>query len=373
MKKKKIGFIFYDDIHYIHHFLGSFIELYESGKYEVDIITYEGEHTYLFSLLKLFNIPKKSVVKVPTFNYRKIINKIRNRKQPSMVFLFRKNKAFLLKYDILTFNSAKHGYLLKKRKNKTPKFVFLDHGAGDGDYIYNEKITDFDLVTIAGQKVLDLCNSSADFSKTNIKICGYQKFDTVKKENKSQKLFGNDKPVILYNPHFKRISSYYIFGAEVLNFFYKNEDFNLIFAPHINLFNKKRFLNRGEFDKKYLNEPNIIVDLGSVKSVNMSYTMTADIYVGDVSSQVYEFLIDPRPCVFINANNIDWKNNKHYRNWNLGKVITNLSDFEKILKTTNSWQQEFESKQQEVIRNTFDNDKEKSASKRVAEEIVKIL
>ena len=47
MKKKKIAFIYFDEIHHIHHFLGSFIELYKSDKYIVEIITYQGsEHKY---------------------------------------------------------------------------------------------------------------------------------------------------------------------------------------------------------------------------------------------------------------------------------------------------------------------------------------
>lgn len=29
----------------------------------------------------------------------------------------------------------------------------------------------------------------------------------------------------------------------------------------------------------------------------MTYTPAADIYLGDVSSQSYEFLLDPRPCL----------------------------------------------------------------------------
>ena len=39
----------------------------------------------------------------------------------------------------------------------------------------------------------------------------------------------------------------------------------------------------------------------------MAYTQRADIYLGDVSSQVYEFLLNPRPCVFLNPRRFDWR------------------------------------------------------------------
>lgn len=51
----------------------------------------------------------------------------------------------------------------------------------------------------------------------------------------------------------------------------------------------------------------MIVDLDSPRLVEMTYTLTADIYLGDLSSQLYEFLIRPRPVAFINAHRVDWQ------------------------------------------------------------------
>src|SRR3546814_2965461 len=47
------------------------------------------------------------------------------------------------------------------------------------------------------------------------------------------------------------------------------------------------------------------IDLGSERSIDMSYTGSADLYLGDVSSQVAEYLYRPRPCVFLNAQGVD--------------------------------------------------------------------
>ena len=51
----------------------------------------------------------------------------------------------------------------------------------------------------------------------------------------------------------------------------------------------------------------------------MTYTKQADIYLGDVSSQVYEFMLKPRPCIFFNPENINYKNIRS---------LTDLDDYE---------------------------------------------
>ncbi len=47
----------------------------------------------------------------------------------------------------------------------------------------------------------------------------------------------------------------------------------------------------------------------------MSYTTAADIYLGDVSSQVYEFLYEPRPCLFLNSHEFAWKSDPNFAHW----------------------------------------------------------
>lgn len=60
--------------------------------------------------------------------------------------------------------------------------------------------------------------------------------------------------------------------------------------------------------------------------LDMTYTSQAALYIGDVSSQIYEFLAIPRPCVFLNPNKIAWKNDPHFVYWTLGDVVENLHD-----------------------------------------------
>jgi hypothetical protein len=53
----------------------------------------------------------------------------------------------------------------------------------------------------------------------------------------------------------------------------------------------------------------------------MTYTEAADLYLGDVSSQIYEFLRRPRPCVFIDSHATDWQDDGNFRHWTCGQVL----------------------------------------------------
>ena len=63
----------------------------------------------------------------------------------------------------------------------------------------------------------------------------------------------------------------------------------------------------------------------------MSY-LSADVYLGDVSSQVYEFIYKPRPCLFLNSNEIEWTNDQiiYIGIW---KVLLNISSLENELES----------------------------------------
>jgi len=374
----KIGFVFFDTLHLIHHFVSVASELAKQPNYEVDIITYEGDHSYLFSLIEKINADKQLVKQYPTYIYRKIIERLKKRNLPSRKYLYQKHAKLLLSYDVLVFTDITHTYLFNKKTDKKPYFVLLMHGAGDGEYMigeaYQDLISQFDLITLSGQKVKGFFDKMPNLPESKLKVCGYQKFDVVTIENKENpKLFPNDNPIVLYNPHFKEnLSSWNHFGNEIFEFFYKNDHYNLIFAPHINLF-KSKLRKRLDIDERFKNKENIHIDLGSHRSVNMSYTQMADLYLGDVSSQIYEFLIVPRPCIFINAHHIDWKNDKHYQNWKLGKVIHNIDNIKTLLETKDTWQKEFLTKQQKAIQHTFYQSNTQNATQKIVEEIKKLI
>ena len=375
----KIGYIFFDDIHIIPHFVGSVAELYKDPECHVDILTPETDHSYLYELLDKLNVPRTVVKPLSTYFYKKIAYKIQGRKKPSNQYVFKKHQELFLDYDVLVFNVFNQGHVKRKNKLK-PKYVFLMHGAGDSYYPFTDEyvdiINEYALVTTSGKKINDLFAQNGPYPNTKFEICGYQKLDLVKKMQIEKKLFDNDKPIIFYNPHFREhLTSFHKFGLDILEFFYQNKDYNLIFAPHMNLFSLtvRNALDRKMIPEKYHNTNNIIIDFGSTNSVDMTYTYNADIYMGDVSSQVYEFLLQGfKPAIFLDAHDFKWQDDIHFRHWHLGKVINDVSRLKEILETRNKWQQNFIEEQKKAIAYTFDIAKDKSASVRVAEAIKKL-
>ena len=375
--KYKIGIIHFDTIHIIPHFVGPVKAFYNDPDFEVEILTHQGPNDFLYESLAQQALPANLVKTLPTYWHRRIIEKIKKRKIPSPLYLFKKHKNKLLNdYDALIFNDINHEYLYQYRHKNSPKFVLLMHGAGDRDYLigsaYKESVGKFDLVTTSGQKVTEFFKKM-QLKNTKLEICGYQKFDLINPDDRPG-FFNNSKPVVLYNPHFEApISSWYRYGLDILDFFYRHKTFNLIFAPHINLFNKKGYLKPDSIPQKFYDAENILIDLGSKHSVNMDYTLSADVYLGDVSSQIYEFLYRLRPAIFINTHKENWQDDPHYSHWQTGEVIDNLSNLEPLLTTAYQWHKNYIDKQMELMQYTFKNTKKGEASENIKNAVKKLL
>jgi hypothetical protein len=186
---------------------------------------------------------------------------------------------------------------------------------------------------------------------------------------------------VLYNPHCSpHLSSWFKHGRQVLDFFSENEDYQLIFAPHVMLFERRfvltidklRLNRRGRIDVRYLKAPNIRIDLGSRACTDMSYTLMADLYLGDVSSQVYEFLLRPRPCLFLNSQCVDWRNDPNYTQWQAGPVIDNPAQLATGLKRAfESHTGEYLAVQQQMFARSFDLD-DRPSSSRAAEVLMRL-
>jgi CDP-glycerol glycerophosphotransferase (TagB/SpsB family) len=170
-------------------------------------------------------------------------------------------------------------------------------------------------------------------TEDKIEVIGYPKFDIIEQKPLPKPIFNNGKPTILYAPHFKKAESSWInFGIDVLDFFEHNTDYNLIFAPHILLY-KRGWRHGAKSLRSYETCENIYIDTGSDASIDMTYTRQADIYLGDMSSQVYEFLHTLKPCIFLNAHAVtNWENDETYLHWLMGDVIDTIDDLEPALK-----------------------------------------
>lgn len=124
---------------------------------------------------------------------------------------------------------------------------------------------------------------------------GYPKLDLPRRP--AERLFAEDRPVVLYNPHWRIAPSWPRWGERVLELFAGSRDYNLVFAPHVNLFGRRADLSvLGRFQGL----PNVLIDVSGPRLLDLSYATVADAYLGDSSSQLFEVLaLRRRPCVFL--------------------------------------------------------------------------
>lgn len=259
--------------------------------------------------------------------------------------------------------------------------VYTSHGAGDRAVGFNPKIGKFDHVFVPGDKIRTRMLEQGVISEGQYSVVGYPKFDGVACGiDEKPSFFDNDKPVVLYNPHFDpTLSSWFEEGEAVLDYFVRQDRYNLIFAPHVMLFTRKLhvtsdlkiFKLRKRLSKLYARAKNIHVDVGSTASIDMSYTQAADIYLGDASSQVYEFLTHPRPSLFIDVNETDWRSDPNFAHWHLGDVISSAAELGDALASIEAAPEKYAQRQEEAFLKTFGANTAGSA-KRAAKVLLKL-
>lgn len=288
------------------------------------------------------------------------------------------HRALLRTFDALVVTEGTSLFLKKLGGFDHVKFIRIDHGAGDRAIGYQPSFCGNDLVIVAGEKQRRRFLELGILRLDQVAVAGYAKFDTVDFSAR-RKLFRDDKPVVLYNPHPEaHLSSWYGMGREVLEFFYNSPDYNLIFAPHVMLFRRRVQVSlefgelrwRGGVPRKYRDCPHILVDTGSAASLDMTYTLAADIYLGDVSSQVYEFLAGGvRPCVFLNAHRARWRGDADYAFWSFGPVVEKAAELAAALKADHA---PYRAAQEAGLSDTFSRTAT-PASLRAAEAISALL
>ena len=250
------------------------------------------------------------------------------------------NLDFFRSLDVLVV-AEKTSLILKSRYGlRDLKIVHTRHGAGDRAIGFDPASAGFDHVLVSGLKIRDRLVGEASVDPASISVVGYPKFDLAHSSDRVHPLIEDGRPVVLYNPHVSpHLSSWYAMGRQVLDWFVEHDEYHLIFAPHVMLFerpfvltiDKLRVDRPGRIDERYLRAPNIHIDLGSRASTTMAYTQRADIYLGDASSQVYEFLLRPRPCLFLNPKRLHWEDDPNFAHWRAGPVISDIADLGEAL------------------------------------------
>jgi len=246
------------------------------------------------------------------------------------LLIYRDNLDFFRSFDAVVV-SEKTTLLLKTRYGLTDvKLIHTRHGAGDRAIGFNPESAKFDLVLVSGPKIRDRLIADAGLNPAQIALVGYPKFDLCADNRFAGTFPAPERPTVIYNPHpSPKLSSWFKHCAAVLETFRHQDRYNLIFAPHVMLFERKWVVTVDPPSlarvqppgSEFAQEPRIHIDTGSGASSDMSYTNRADIYLGDVSSQVYEFLRSPRPCLFLNSHLVDWRGDPNYLHWQAGPVL----------------------------------------------------
>jgi hypothetical protein len=261
------------------------------------------------------------------------------------------NLARLAEFDAIVTPTT-HLALVRDRIPRSTRLVYVYHGAGARQMSYSPKMRAFDLVLPPGQATVDRLVADGLVEQGRAVAIGSPKIETCRRLSASlPPLFDNGRPTVLFNPHSqRRLRSWEKFARPLIEHATRTGEFNLIVAPHVKLFARRpRFLWR-PWERRSV-PGSVIVDLGSEASQDMRYTLAADIYAGDVSSQVYEFLLEPKPCVFLNAHGADWRSSPDYPMWRLGEVADTPEQAIELIRSAFDDHPRFAALQREERRN----------------------
>ncbi len=266
--------------------------------------------------------------------------------------------------------------LRRKMNGNAPLFAYVPHGSGDRNVAYHPELAQFDHMFLSGQKLVDEMVARNLASPDHCHLIGYPKFDTIDRDAKPR-FFDNDRPTFVYNPHFDpKLSSWYDHGPQLLEWFAGQADrFNLIFAPHVMLFKKRVHISpeyrvsrtRPDITEAALAADNILIDLDSPRLFDMSYTLAADAYIGDMSSQIYEFLIRRRPAFFIDTHSDDLPEEAPNRAfWGNGPVARSVGELTAMLPDFEAIGQRYRAEQDRLFGYTIDEEQGERSVDRAA-------
>ena len=280
--------------------------------------------------------------------------------------------------------SAERTCLRLRRPGSGTRFVHVPHGAGDRMVTFHPGKAGFDRILVPGEKTAREMLARGVATPDQLRIVGYPKFDTIDAAQRPV-FFDNDRPVFVYNPHFDPfLSSWYDEGPALLDWFATGEGraFNLIFAPHVMLFRKALHISleyrtarlRPGIKPAWRDAPNILIDTGSARLSDMSYTLAAHAYIGDVSSHIYEFLLRPRAAFFIDRFSDDARSREgHYPAWQAGDIVRTAEALTTLLPDYRARASHYRDRQQALFADTFSVDPAHPASEHAARAILELL
>jgi hypothetical protein len=363
---RQICFLFnHDQIHQVAHSLPIALRLVQLARVEVTLAFSEPSVQRYVQVLagSLYSRFQTATLELRSAGSRTFAAALNGLIPARKLALYRDNLEFFRKFDALVV-SEKTSLLLKSRYGLSDlKLIHTRHGAGDRAIGFNRESAMFDLVLVSGPKIARRLMIEAGLNADRIRIVGYPKFDLFADRKLASPFPATDLPTVLYAPHpSPKLSSYYRMGSTVIEAIVRSGRFNLIFAPHVMLFKRQWTVSIAppaiawvpQPDRALMASDNVLFDPGSERSSDMTYTNMADLYVGDVSSQVYEFLAHSRPCLHLNAHAVRWRGDSNFAHWTTGPVMGPDDDVLDALDLATATFPQYEETQRALIADTFD-------------------
>lgn len=187
----------------------------------------------------------------------------------------------------------------------------------------------------------------------------------------ARSLFADDRQIVLYAPHWQpHRSSWPAWGRTVVELLADQFEWNVILAPHQRLVERDPDVR--EVLARVSDLPHVHCDLDSFSMVDGSYTGVADVYLGDTSSQVMEFLMKPRPAVFLDPDARSWHDDPSYAMWRAGEVVTDAAEIMSALSRASELHPDYRPAQIELAARAL-GDVTGAGADRAADEVLRVL
>lgn len=350
-----VGFLFNAQAHHILHGVTTAQALAEQWHAQIDILSPSSAHLDFARALAGGEGLGFKQVGVPLLN--RVAARGASAVPPKILTLIAARRQ-LDRYDAIAL-PERTSTIIRALGVRRPKLIHIDHGAGDRAAGFDPRIARFDFALLAGRKQERRMLEEGLIRPGAYRIIGYPKFDAADRlRDVDWYPFAQRRPTILYNPHFsEKLGSWGRDGLAIVARIAALGRHNLIVAPHIRMCDRPS--TRAAVERQlapYAGLPHVHVDLGSHRLVDMSYTGLADIYIGDVSSQIYEFLRRPRPALFLNSHAAAWRDDPNYAHWHLGPVTRSVDELMQRLDRADADHGDYAEAQRRAFADTFDLD-----------------
>ncbi len=257
---------------------------------------------------------------------------------PSVAAVVDAMKADRIRYLIL---QDFHYKKFRTLRDEEVKLIQIFHGTSDKTYNINSEINHYDLVCLAGVKMLEDVERKGLNKRKNCIVTGNPKmdriFNNVYDRNTEVNKLGLNSGLknVLYAPTWMDgmgNSSFRKFGIDLPDYFPQEHQLTIKLHPNLHLY-QKELVER--LKKKIENRSNILLLEKSRELYDIVPVLTAsDLLITDVSGVSHEYIAFMRPMIFLNNRSVlrFLYGARRKRIWQAGDVITRLQDLPEAIR-----------------------------------------